>query len=575
MNVRRHAQRRRSSARRSSTSRPTTSSTARSASRTSSRTSRNPLSAYGRTKLDGEREVREGWIVRSSWLFGCDRAQLRADDAAARRGARRGRRSSTTSSARRPTSAHLAAATRELLELPHGRLPRRRRRATARGPSSPRRSSRRPGSTAASAGSRPPSWRGRRRAPRTRCCAASSEGAPPLPHWRDGLRECLSALRSSASLRPGDSVTDSDECLALGFGDAVLVTGGAGFIGSHFAKRLLAAGDEVVVLDKLTYSGNPANLDGAHVEFVEGDICDADAVAAAAAGCDAVVNFAAETHVDRSILGARGVHRDRRARARTCCSDWARERARGSSRSRPTRSTATFPRARSSREDDPLRPSSPYSASKAGGDLQVLAAVRTYGVDACITRGSNTYGPNQYPEKIIPLFVTNALDGEPLPLYGDGRQTRDWLHVEDHCAAVELVLREGASGRDLQRRRRQGAREPRPHAPHPRADRRRRVARPPRRGPARPRPPLLARRLEAPRRSAGRRRARSARRAGRDGRVVPRQPRLVGADQVRRLPRVLREAVRRAAGLAALGALAQLSRLVPVRARAARRGSGR
>src|SRR5207244_1313885 len=97
-------------------------------------------------------------------------------------------------------------------------------------------------------------------------------------------------------------------------------------------------------------------------------------------------------------------------------------------------------------EDAPLRPSSPYSASKAGGDLQVLAAIRTYGVDACITRGSNTYGARQYPEKLIPLFVTNALDGEPLPLYGDGRQVRDWLHVEDHCAAIELVLREGAPG---------------------------------------------------------------------------------------------------------------------------------
>jgi dTDP-glucose 4,6-dehydratase len=100
----------------------------------------------------------------------------------------------------------------------------------------------------------------------------------------------------------------------------------------------------------------------------------------------------------------------------------------------------------SSTEEDGLRPSSPYSASKAGGDLQVLAYVRTYGVDASITRGSNTYGPNQYPEKLIPLFVTNALDGEPLPLYGDGAQTRDWLHVSDHCAAIELVLREGASG---------------------------------------------------------------------------------------------------------------------------------
>jgi dTDP-glucose 4,6-dehydratase len=100
----------------------------------------------------------------------------------------------------------------------------------------------------------------------------------------------------------------------------------------------------------------------------------------------------------------------------------------------------------SSREDDPLRPSSPYSASKAGGDLQVLAAVRTFGINASITRGSNTYGPNQYPEKLLPLFVTNALDGEPLPLYGDGRQVRDWLHVDDHCAAIEIVLRQGEAG---------------------------------------------------------------------------------------------------------------------------------
>jgi dTDP-glucose 4,6-dehydratase len=104
------------------------------------------------------------------------------------------------------------------------------------------------------------------------------------------------------------------------------------------------------------------------------------------------------------------------------------------------------PEGESSREGDPLRPSSPYSASKAGGDLQVLSAVRTFGIDACITRGANTYGPNQYPEKLIPLFVTNALDGESLPVYGDGRQRREWLHVGDHCSAVELVLREGAAG---------------------------------------------------------------------------------------------------------------------------------
>ena len=225
----------------------------------------------------------------------------------------------------------------------------------------------------------------------------------------------------------------------------ILVTGGAGFIGSHFAKRLAAAGDDVVVLDKLTYSGNPANLDGAGLDLVEGDICDAEAVATAAAGCDAVVNFAAETHVDRSIHGAAEfIETD--VLGTYVLLDWARQTGGRLVQVSTDEVYGDVEPGVSSREEDPLRPSSPYSASKAGGDLQVLAAVRTYGVDAAITRGSNTYGPNQYPEKIIPLFVTNALDGQPLPLYGDGRQTRDWLHVDDHCAAVELVLRQGAGG---------------------------------------------------------------------------------------------------------------------------------
>jgi dTDP-glucose 4,6-dehydratase len=225
----------------------------------------------------------------------------------------------------------------------------------------------------------------------------------------------------------------------------VLVTGGAGFIGSHFAKRLAERGEDVVVLDKLAYSGNRANLEGAPVEFVEGDICDAAAVAAAGAGAGAVVNFAAETHVDRSILGAAEfIETD--VLGTYVLLSWA-----GDSGARLVQVSTDevygdVPEGARSREDDPLRPSSPYSASKAGGDLQVLAAVRTHGIDACITRGANTYGPNQYPEKLIPLFVTNALDGEPLPLYGDGRQRREWLHVDDHCAAVELVLREGAAG---------------------------------------------------------------------------------------------------------------------------------
>jgi dTDP-glucose 4,6-dehydratase len=225
----------------------------------------------------------------------------------------------------------------------------------------------------------------------------------------------------------------------------VLVTGGAGFIGSHFVKRLAAGGDEVVVLDKLTYSGNPANLESLEHSFVHGDIADPNAVAEAGQGCEAVVNFAAETHVDRSILEAGDFIRTDVVGTHVLL-EWARAADARFVQVSTDEVYGDVPPGASSREDDPLRPSSPYAASKAGGDLQVLAYVRTYGVDASVTRGSNTYGPNQYPEKLIPLFVTNALDGEPLPVYGDGRQTRDWLHVADHCAAVDLVLREGRPG---------------------------------------------------------------------------------------------------------------------------------
>ena len=206
----------------------------------------------------------------------------------------------------------------------------------------------------------------------------------------------------------------------------------------------------------------------------------------------------------------------------------------------------------SSRETDPLRPSSPYSAAKAAGDLLVAAYVRTYGVDASITRGSNTYGPNQYPEKFIPLFVTNALDGEPLPLYGDGRQVRDWLHVEDHCAGIELVLREGGPGEIYNVG---GGDE------HENLEVAQRLLE------LTGADPALLRRVED-RPGHDRRysldttklaRARLApgdafdgRPAG-DGRVVPREPGLVGADQVRQLPRVLRAAVRAAARPVPLG----------------------
>jgi len=226
----------------------------------------------------------------------------------------------------------------------------------------------------------------------------------------------------------------------------VLVTGGAGFIGSHFAKRLVAAGDDVTVLDKLTYAGNPANLEGTRVELVQGDIADAGAVAAAAAGADAIVNFAAETHVDRSILEPEVVVRTNVFGPQVLL-EWARETGKRFvqvSTDEVYGDVGLDERPR--REGDELRPSSPYSAAKAGGDLLVPAYVRTYGVNASRTHGANTYGPNQYPEKFLPLFVTNLLDGEPVPVYGDGRQRREWLHVEDHCAAIQLVLAEGEPG---------------------------------------------------------------------------------------------------------------------------------
>ena len=225
----------------------------------------------------------------------------------------------------------------------------------------------------------------------------------------------------------------------------VLVTGGAGFIGSHFAKRLQAAGDDVRVLDKLTYSGNPANLEGTGIELVVADICDAEAVAEAAAGVDAIVNFAAETHVDRSILGPAEFIQTNVAGVQVLL-DQARVAGIRLVHVSTDEVYGDVAEGVSSVEDDPLRPSSPYSAAKAGGDLQVLGSVRTYGVDALITRGSNTYGPFQYPEKLLPLFLTNALDGDPLPMYGDGNQVRDWLYVEDHCAGIEAALRQGRAG---------------------------------------------------------------------------------------------------------------------------------
>ena len=224
----------------------------------------------------------------------------------------------------------------------------------------------------------------------------------------------------------------------------ILVSGGAGFIGSHFAKRLRSAGDDVVVLDKLTYSGNRANLPD-DVEFYEGDIAEPQDVARAARGCTAIVNFAAETHVDRSILTADDFGRTE-FRGTQVLLEHIREAGIRLVHVSTDEVYGDLEAGGSSKETDRLHPSSPYSAAKAAGELLVPAYARTFGVDAAVTRGSNTYGPNQYPEKFVPLFVTNALEGQALPLYGDGKQVRDWLYVDDHCSGIELVLREGAAG---------------------------------------------------------------------------------------------------------------------------------
>ncbi|HXG15309.1 MAG TPA: dTDP-glucose 4,6-dehydratase [Calidithermus sp.] len=231
----------------------------------------------------------------------------------------------------------------------------------------------------------------------------------------------------------------------------LLVTGGAGFIGSNFVRWILRTHpeDTVVNLDKLTYAGNLANLadvaDSPRYRFVHGDICDARVVREAAEGVDAVVNFAAESHVDRSLMDPDAFLRTdvfgvftllEAVRALRI------PRLLQVSTDEVYGSLATG----SAREDSPLNPSNPYAAAKAGGDLLALAYFKTHRVPVVITRASNTFGPYQYPEKIIPLFITNALDNEPLPLYGDGRNVRDWLYVEDHCAALDLVLRRGGEG---------------------------------------------------------------------------------------------------------------------------------
>jgi dTDP-glucose 4,6-dehydratase len=245
----------------------------------------------------------------------------------------------------------------------------------------------------------------------------------------------------------------------------LLVTGGAGFIGSCFVRDVLARrdGSRVSVLDKLTYAGNRANLAPAEADpeqasrfrFVVGDIADPAVVAPLVAESDAVVNFAAESHVDRSILDPEaflrtdvlGVH----VLLEACRTE--RERVRAGDRAAAPRFLQVSTdevygsvETGASREDDRLEPRSPYSSAKASGELLVHSYFVTYGLDAVVTRGSNTYGPYHHPEKLIPLFITNAMDDQPLPLYGDGLQRRDWLYVADHAGAIGHVLEHGVAG---------------------------------------------------------------------------------------------------------------------------------
>ena len=231
----------------------------------------------------------------------------------------------------------------------------------------------------------------------------------------------------------------------------IMVTGGAGFIGSGFVRYQLRTYPDVHIVnfDKLTYAGNLDNLKGideSRYTFVHADIADAVAVRSALEGCDAVVNFAAETHVDRSIQGAsefietdvRGVHNIVEAAKQL-----------GTARVLLVSTDEVYGSIAegSFKESDPMGPRNPYSASKAGGELMGMSYFHTFSVPVIVTRGSNTYGPYQYPEKVLPLFATNAIDDQPLPLYKGGEHNvRDWLYVDDHCSGIDCALRKGVPG---------------------------------------------------------------------------------------------------------------------------------
>jgi dTDP-glucose 4,6-dehydratase len=234
----------------------------------------------------------------------------------------------------------------------------------------------------------------------------------------------------------------------------ILVTGGAGFIGSHFARLLArqeASGIEsIVILDKLTYAGRKENLTDIlikeNVEFIQGDICDPRIVAAAISKVDSVVNFAAESHVDRSIGSAAEFVETNVSGVQVLLDAIKASKRKIRFVQVSTDEVYGSINTGSWDEDAPLLPNSPYSASKAGGELLARAYQRTHGLDVVITRCSNNYGNHHFPEKLIPLFITNLLEGKKVPIYGSGSNVRDWLHVDDHCRGIFQVLMNGRSG---------------------------------------------------------------------------------------------------------------------------------
>ena len=232
----------------------------------------------------------------------------------------------------------------------------------------------------------------------------------------------------------------------------IFVTGGAGFIGSNFIRHVLGldAGYSVINFDKLTYAGNLANLDpvadNPNYSFVKGDICDPIAVEAAMAGCQTVVHFAAESHVDRSIYEPAPVIETNVTGTFVLLQVARKLDIQRFVHVSTDEVYGDVPAGAFADETSPLQPSSPYSASKASSDLIVKSYVRTFNFPAVITRASNNYGPFQFPEKFLPLMITNALDDQPLPIYGDGKQQRDWLHVQDHCSGILAALERGRIG---------------------------------------------------------------------------------------------------------------------------------